>query len=93
MLGKPTGSRSSGQSRSDQSGQDGERHSGGRHSGERHSGERHSGGQHHSGEQDHTGERFGVLTIARELKNDGRALILYARAQDEHPISELDEQP
>ena len=86
MLGKPTGSRSSGRSRSEEKGRDGERHSG-----EQHSGERHSGGRHCS--EQHSGERFGVLTIARYLKDDGRALILYARAKDGSPMSELDEHP
>jgi hypothetical protein len=32
----------------------------------------------------HAGERVGVLTVARYVKDDGRALVLYARAPDEH---------
>jgi hypothetical protein len=58
MLGRPTGSRGSGQSQSNQGGQERER--------------------------PNAGERIGELTIARYRKDDGRELILYARARDEH---------
>jgi hypothetical protein len=57
MLGKPTGSPSSGQPESDESGQE--------------------------GEQRRAGERIGALAIARYVKDDGRALILYTRARDQ----------
>jgi hypothetical protein len=57
MVGRPTGSRSSGQSQS------------------------HGGGQ--EGDPPHAGERIGALTIVRYRKDDGRELILYARARDE----------
>ena len=53
MLGKPTGSPSSGRSQGDPGGQEGERQ--------------------------RAGERVGALTIARYVKDDGRALILYTR--------------
>jgi hypothetical protein len=59
MLGKPTGSPSSGQSQSDPGGQEGERQ--------------------RAGERQGAGERVGALTIARCVKDDGRALILYTR--------------
>jgi hypothetical protein len=42
-----------------------------------------SGGQ--EGERQRAGERVGALTIARCVKDDGRALILYTRAGDERP--------
>jgi hypothetical protein len=57
MLGRPTGSRGSGQSQS------------------------HDGGP--ESERPNTGERIGELTIARYRKDDGRELILYARARNE----------
>jgi hypothetical protein len=42
----------------------------------------HQGGE--EGDRPQAVERIGVLTIARYRKDDGRKLILYARAQDEH---------
>jgi len=39
--------------------------------------QRHPGGR--KGEQERAGERVGALTIARYVKDDGRALILYTR--------------
>ena len=35
------------------------------------------------GEQEERGERFGAIAIARDVKDDGRALILYTRARPE----------
>jgi hypothetical protein len=35
-------------------------------------------------EGERRGERIGPLTVTRSVNGDGRKLILYARAQDEH---------
>jgi hypothetical protein len=35
-------------------------------------------------EQERQGERFGPLVLTRYVKDDGRALILYARVRREH---------
>jgi hypothetical protein len=68
MLGRPTGSRGSGQSQNHQEGQEPERPN---------AGERIGGPEP---ERPNARERIGELTIARYRKDDGRELILYARA-------------
>jgi len=41
------------------------------------------GGRGRADERERPGERVGPLTLTRRVKDDGRGLILYARAPDE----------
>jgi hypothetical protein len=47
------------------------------------SGRAQQAGREKQDEQREPGERFGPLVVARQAKEDGRALLLYARAQRE----------
>jgi hypothetical protein len=51
---------------------------------DREAGEREGAGRRgRAQEHKRAGERFGPLTMTRRVKDDGRALILYARAPEE----------